>query len=868
MKKFTSIIVIIFSLIPMLKAQTLMESTLEIKYNQTSCLYEAHLHVGGAVASGLDDLLATAGFCIVVPASVPNTSISCTSLTPGTWTDQSPAYNVLTFDGYKDYHKFATYGGQFYPPLVAGADIILFTFSLPTSVCPSGIRMFENNYPAPSPTPDTNPPGMTYDNSIQTLLGETYTDNTGNPVTLPVPGLSSSYSFSCNASNLYLTANGSTVLGCNTLTYNWSGPGNYTSTQKNPVVNPYTAPGTYTVTVTDANRCTASSMVVLAQPPQALNTTATAVNATCGNANGSVNLTVSGGTIPYNYTWSNGASTEDLTNVAAGNYFVTVADINGCTITYNIAVLNATDPPPVPIITQNGNTLFSSAPTGNQWYNDSGIITGANAPSYSPTVTGNYYVVVTNTNGCISGNSNVIYFVVGSGYTISGKTRYAAKAMAGNPPPNLPAYSSVKYNINKVVVILKSYPAGTELARDTSNAFGVYQFTNVANGTYILSYDKYVADTMQYCDQVNSIDLALLKYFVGHDTVVDPSRSFTIKHKNAANVDNSYNAYGPTVNMVDIGRISAKIAAPYDRDKNFPKGNWVAIDTSVTVAGSDLNVTLQTICYGDYDASSTKYKDSATYWSMAKSLPDENIILRSDESINSNNNGYFEVPLRISTSMIGFSSLGLELGYPSDKYKLEKAFMPKTSNNIIPVKINPTLYEIIAQGNDLLVTDNNGIIRVVFATINNFDVAANDELIRLGFRSIIEPDPGKLDFYLTGTGLIADQYGQNNDGAYLLMPTIFFQGNGNDVGFEFAGYPNPFNGQATLTYKLPEDGTVKLRVYNAKGWVIEELVDQWQISGEHSVVFSPENLPSGMYTFKLEYTGQHRTKRMILKLIH
>ncbi|MEZ4919308.1 MAG: SprB repeat-containing protein [Saprospiraceae bacterium] len=50
----------------------------------------------------------------------------------------------------------------------------------------------------------------------------------------------------------------------------------------------------------------------------------------CGDANGSIDLSVNGGTAPYTYTWSNGSTTEDLNNLSAGTYCVTVSDANGC----------------------------------------------------------------------------------------------------------------------------------------------------------------------------------------------------------------------------------------------------------------------------------------------------------------------------------------------------------------------------------------------------------------------------------------------------------------------------------------------------------------------------------------------------------
>ncbi|HNW89356.1 MAG TPA: T9SS type A sorting domain-containing protein, partial [Bacteroidales bacterium] len=248
--------------------------------------------------------------------------------------------------------------------------------------------------------------------------------------------------------------------------------------------------------------------------------------------------------------------------------------------------------------------------------------------------------------------------------------------------------------------------------------------------------------------------------------------------------------------------------------------------------------------------------------------PDENIIIRSDESIMMNDPKYFEVPLRISTKMNELSAVGLELSYPSDKFKLVSASMSNTGKKSGAIKINPTLEEIIAANNDLLVTDDQGIIRVVYATTDFFDIAANDELVRLGFVSLNDPGRGELDFDLNGTGLIANQYGEINSDAYLTMPKIFVQGNNTEAGFEFAGYPNPFSGSATLTYNLPENGTVKLNVYNAIGELVSELVNETQISGKHEVVFSQKDLSAGMYTFKLEFSGLNESKNMLLKMIH
>jgi len=100
------------------------------------------------------------------------------------------------------------------------------------------------------------------------------------------------------------------------------------------------------------------------------------------------------------------------------------------------------------------------------------------------------------------------------------------------------------------------------------------------------------------------------------------------------------------------------------------------------------------------------------------------------------------------------------------------------------------------------------------------------------------------------------------------MPRLFVQGDDTEAGFEFAGYPSPFNDNTTLKYRLPENGLVKIRVYNAIGELVTELVNESQQSGYHAAEFRPENLPAGMYTFRLEYTGANTSKYMVLKLVH
>lgn len=97
------------------------------------------------------------------------------------------------------------------------------------------------------------------------------------------------------------------------------------------------AAGTYTYTVTDGAGCIKSgSAVVTSSLPLQLNATAT--DAGCGAANGSVTLSVSGGTPPFTYQWSNGSTAQNLSSVGAGTYTVVVTDAKLCTATASATV--------------------------------------------------------------------------------------------------------------------------------------------------------------------------------------------------------------------------------------------------------------------------------------------------------------------------------------------------------------------------------------------------------------------------------------------------------------------------------------------------------------------------------------------------
>lgn len=167
------------------------------------------------------------------------------------------------------------------------------------------------------------------------------------------------------------------------------------------------AAGTYTVTVTDNNGCTASANVTIGEPT-AMNLIATVIsNVSCNSASdGSASANASGGTAPYSYSWSSSSSGATVTNLTAGTYTVTATDANGCTATANVTV---TDPSALSSQVNTTDVNCSGANNGSV----TATISGGSAPyTYSwnnPNIAGNssltlsagtYILTVTDANGC------------------------------------------------------------------------------------------------------------------------------------------------------------------------------------------------------------------------------------------------------------------------------------------------------------------------------------------------------------------------------------------------------------------------------------------------------------------------------------
>ena len=170
--------------------------------------------------------------------------------------------------------------------------------------------------------------------------------------------------------------------------------------------------GWFTLTVTDNYQCTAIDSVEVYPPLFLLSDMNAAMNyngydISCyGFADGLINVTVSQGTPPYNFNWSTGDTTQNLIDVSAGEYWLTITDQNSCITVDTILLIEPSviffdpivDPPNCPGV-ENGNIILDISggvsPYYFTWsnYETENMIVGLGA--------GNYDVTVTDANSCI-----------------------------------------------------------------------------------------------------------------------------------------------------------------------------------------------------------------------------------------------------------------------------------------------------------------------------------------------------------------------------------------------------------------------------------------------------------------------------------
>ena len=280
--------------------------------------------------------------------------------------------------------------------------------------------------------------------------------------------------------------------------YEWSIGGN---TQQMSGL-PY---GDYSVTITDAWNCSGSSQISISQPEQII-VDANVSNIGClGENTGSIHLTVSGGTSPYIYAWSEGSDLPYLQNLYPGQYTVTVTDVNNCEIVQDYEIIQSDNDLEVNVdvisikcygesngeihvSTVGGNEPITYIVSGEDYISTSASHTGLSA--------GNYIISATDANGC----SDFTEVVVSEPAELSATVYANSPSCFGNND------GSVYVSAIGGTAPYSYYLDGMPMYLDTLNSFGagVYEVSIIdANGCEVdLGIVRLVDDPLVECIRI------------------------------------------------------------------------------------------------------------------------------------------------------------------------------------------------------------------------------------------------------------------------------------------------------------------------------------------------------------------------------
>ncbi len=226
-----------------------------------------------------------------------------------------------------------------------------------------------------------------------------------------------------SVAQLTATATGGEELVGGGYTWSWAPSAGLSATNiPNPVAKPASTT-TYTVTVTDANGCTATNTIAIeVRPPLAAIATATDyLIGDCPVSTTTLDVNVTGGEMPYVYSWAPAGSLNDpnikspvAKPLANTTYTVTVTDANGCTVTANVTIniapllvaTAAVDDDPIgacPTSVAHLSTTVSGGEGGYTYlWDNAGTLDDATKanPVAKPAVSTLYTVLVTDSNGC------------------------------------------------------------------------------------------------------------------------------------------------------------------------------------------------------------------------------------------------------------------------------------------------------------------------------------------------------------------------------------------------------------------------------------------------------------------------------------
>ncbi len=672
------------------------------------------------------------------------------------------------------------------------------------------------------------------------------------------------------------------------------------------------AAGIYNVSVSDGTGCIASLTAIVGDIPAPNVLVETSTNPTCGNANGSILFSASGGTPPYNYSLGNiPVADANFSNLIAGDYTVTITDNAGCTATENIILTDPGQPEVmVDILVNetcdeaNGSISFVASGGEGPYQFDIGNGFGS-VVSFSELRAGDYAITVMDNNACTNAVVGTILNIgmpttAAFTYQINEGTvdfmnlssnadTYAWSFDDGNSssletPVNLYAENG-DYNVcltttntcgedtycellSIVLPLSNVFISGNVATEDEINIAGVsvsctdkddvetlsdgeFIFTDLANGgTYTIEPHK----DINYLNGVNVFDLYLIQqHILLENELATPYEII------AADVNDD-----GTINVLDMFYVQQLILLEMDE---FPE-----VESWRFIPKSHLFET-------KWEPLLTDYPEAMTYTGLMSDVVLQDFIGVKMGDVSQSANPLFGPQLSedlypnfivedrsategeiitVDFKVANFEELAafqFDLGF--DDHQLEivevipNQFPNFTENNFTRSSnhLRQAWYDMQQLSTGISIPEKEILFSVQFLVKNDFDQLS--EQIWLDENSALSAIAFKTDGMAYGMDLIFTEQTVAVKNSFL--------------DFSVKVIPNPFNEVANIQFDLPAAQKVNLSIYDVAGKLLEQQTRDFQ-SGQQSFSIQAKDLgATGIYFYKIEINDQITNGRMILQ---
>ncbi|MCX6279154.1 MAG: T9SS type A sorting domain-containing protein, partial [Bacteroidetes bacterium] len=671
--------------------------------------------------------------------------------------------------------------------------------------------------------------------------------------------------------------------------------------------------GTYYVTVTDHNGCAGTDTGTVVQPSPIF-LQAVPVDVICyGYSEGSINLTVTGGTPSYNFLWSNGNTTEDISGLATGTYTVTVTDSKSCAANaswvingpgeWSIGIVGDTmvcckTNTPSELYTYNatiGGTYGS--PVTYEWVVEGGVIvSGQNSQMltvrWSCCETGKVWLTVSQgpipclltTFIDVTITPTPAPVITGEPQVISGQTN--SQYCTTFVPGRLYSWSVVGGSVtsgqgtNCITITWGPYPAcgcGTVTIAETYNGCtGTDLFYVTILPGENVSVNGYVFYDNDYATRMNGVTIQLRNSSGGivgtTHTINNPVTglpgyyAFTDLANGAYSINGSHNGVWGGNNATDALIVQLNVIGLYPllslRD------SVADVNGSMTISALDaLYIKLRTVgAIASFPAGDWKITDTTVNYSVSELSVDIKALCVGDV-----NGSYIPQGLKETSnvSIVADGLMSIKVNEPFT-YNIYSGNDTDFGAMTLFLGFDEQRFEVIDVTSALAEMKYSlldGNISIAWADAKSLKLNHKNPVLMFTLKSKENVGEPSQIFTVKAGSEFADKLALPFGNFELKMPDIVTSGSSEEIGL--SNYPNPFKNSTTIVYTLPVSGGVKLVLTNLYGTFVRSLVMENKNAGSYMVKIDPDelNLIPGIYFYKIIFQSTNGTVVKVSKMV-